>query len=360
MNHIKLLSLKPKDAKYSEPCGKGLSLIIYPSGRKVWSFHGRIEGKVITKALGDFPSMTEKAARAAINVMTAGKVSSVFADVMKKVFDLKIANNKISAKNATRKQRLFKLHLPALAAMKIEDITAPVAIAHLQPLAERTKTMAQYLAQAIKEVEIYAVNTGLKQNLCLQGISKAFPSANANAQHRTACHPSEFGSVLAIVQGKYADLIMFGVYTLLREREIVSAHADWINRNTMSIDVPAEVMKMKRPHRIPITPQIDKLLERLPKEGWLFPSPVTDKNLCEAHLKRLFFPVRHICCVHGVRSVGRTWMSESGVKFDVAEECLAHVRGNTVSRAYDRSDLLEERREVMRKWCEFVDSKRPK
>lgn len=361
MNHIHLLNLKPTDKKYSESCGKGLSLIVYPSGRKVWSFHGRIEGKVITKSLGDFPEISEKSARALIHAFTAGKTTANFADALKKLMELKVANKKITATGAEKKMRIFRNSLPALCAMKIEDITAPIAIAHLQPVADETKTMAQYLAQMIKETEIFAVNIGLKSGLCLQGILKAFPSVVANTEHRTSCHPSEFDKVLAgLAKSGQQALVYFGIYTLLRESEIVAARAEWINRDTMSIDVPAEVMKMKRPHRIPITPQINELLKQLPPNGWLFPSPMTGKNLTANCLKHQFKPVRHLCCVHGIRSVGRTFMSENGVPFDVAEECLAHVRGNAVSRAYDRSDLLEERREVMRKWCEFVDSKRPK
>lgn len=361
MNHIKLLNLKPKPEKFSVSCGQGLSLIVYPSGRKVWSFHGRVSGKVITKSLGDFPDISEKSARALIHVLSAGKTAAKFSDALKKLMELKVANKKITASGAEKKMRIFRDRLPALCVMKIEDVTAPVAIACLQPIAEETKTMAQFFAQMIKETEVFAVNIGLKSGLCLQGISKAFPSVHANINHRTSCHPSEFDKVLAgLARSGQQLMIYFGIYTLLRESEIVAARAEWINRNTMSIDVPAEVMKMKRPHRIPITPQIDKLLEQLPQNGWLFPSPVTGKNITATCLKQQFRPVRSLCCVHGIRSVGRTFMSESGVPFDVAEECLAHQRGNSVSRAYDRSDLLEERREVMRKWCEFVDSKRPK
>ncbi len=363
MNHIKLLNLKPAETKYSEPCGNGLYLIVYPSGRKTWSVHKRIGGKVITKALGDFPRITEKVARAAMDALEMTKENPTMREVMKRVFDLKIKNGRISPKYSAQNQRRFNAHLPALSEMTIDAITAPLAIAHLQPLADKTQSVAQKMAQILKECEIFAVNTGLKNSLCLQGISTAFPSASANIKHRTACHPSRFDEVLSgLARSKYQHIIMFGIYTLLRISEIVSARAEWINLETMSIDVPAEYMKMKRPHRIPITPQIKKLLEQLPHSGWLFPSPQKPESghITCMTLWKQFEPVRAICSVHGVRSVGRTWASENKVPFEVAEECLAHVRGNAVSRSYDRSDLLEERREVMTKWCEFVDSKRPR
>lgn len=362
MNNIKLLNLKPTDKKYTEPCGNGLYLLVYPSGRKVWSFHGRISGKVITKTLGDFPEMNESAARAAIAALTTTKESPKLADILAKVMDLKVANKKLMPKNARENKSRFARHLPALMLMRIDEITAPIARSHLDPVAQKSHKTAQKLIQVLKECETYAVNAGMKDSYCLQGLHKVYTSMTADTKHRNSCEPDRFGEVLTIAKGKHKDLIMFGVYTLLRRSEIVAAHADWINRDTMSIDVPAINMKMKRAHRVPITPQIAELLERLPKEGYLFPTTRASASghLTDVFYRNLFDPVKDICVPHGVRSVGRTWMSDNKVPFDVAEECLAHVRGNAVSRSYDRSDLLEERREVMRKWCAFVDEKMPK
>lgn len=362
MNHIHLLSLKPAAAKYTEPCGKGLHLIVYPSGRKVWSFHGRISGKVITKTLGDFPEVGEKAARAFIAALTTTKESPKTEDILKKVLDLKVANGRLMSKHAAKGLRRFALHLPALCIMRIDEITAPIARAHLDPVAQKSHKTAQKMIQMLRECETYAVNAGIKDNYCLQGLTKVYTSITANVTHRTSCPPADFDKVLTIAKGKHKDMIMFGVYSLLRVSEIVAARAEWINRNTMSIDIPAEHMKMKRPHRVPITPQIAELLERLPKDGYLFPTTRASASghLTDVFYRNLFDPVKDICVPHGVRSVGRTWMSDNKVPFDVAEECLAHVRGNAVSRSYDRSDLLEERREVMARWCAFVDEKLPK
>ena len=60
--------------------------------------------------------------------------------------------------------------------------------------------------------------------------------------------------------------------------------------------------------------------------------------------------------VHGFRATGRTWMAENNVRFEVAEACLAHQEKSAVVRAYSRTDYLEERREVMQRWNDFVDS----
>lgn len=358
VNYRRLLSLKPKETKYTEPCGNGLNLIIYPSGRKVWSFHGRISGKVITKTLGDFPEMTETAARAEISSLNTVKVSPKLSDILKANFDLKVSNGKMLQKNADSDRRRFLEHCSALVLKRIDEITPAKAIDHLKKLSPHT---ARKMAQILMDCEDYAVNTEIKEHYCLQKIVKFLPKLPA-VEHMTACKPSEFGEVLqGLAVCPHFNMVLFGLYTLLRESEIIAAHADWINKETNSINVPAINMKMKRPHRIPITPQIAKLLERLPQDGYLFPSPQkVGGHISRETYRRQFEQVNGLCVPHGVRSVGRSWMSDNGIRFDVAEECIAHVRGDATSRSYDRTDLLEERREVMARWCSFVDEKLPK
>ena len=57
---------------------------------------------------------------------------------------------------------------------------------------------------------------------------------------------------------------------------------------------------------------------------------------------------------HGLRSIGRSWMADNGVPFEVGEACLSHVSGSLVSRAYLRSDYLKDRVSVMWRWCSFI------
>lgn len=57
---------------------------------------------------------------------------------------------------------------------------------------------------------------------------------------------------------------------------------------------------------------------------------------------------------HGLRSIARSWLADQGISYEIAESCLAHVVGDSVSRAYQRSDFLEARKEVMEQWSSFI------
>lgn len=124
------------------------------------------------------------------------------------------------------------------------------------------------------------------------------------------------------------------------------------------ITVPAEAMKMKRPQRVPVSPQLATVLEhRLHVCPLVFPSrnllnPVST-NALGLFLRRHGFIGRLV--PHGIRSIGRSWMEDHGVPFNVAEACLAHSSGTQTVQAYQRSDLLEERRAPMAEWCKFVE-----
>ena len=119
-------------------------------------------------------------------------------------------------------------------------------------------------------------------------------------------------------------------------------------------------MKMKRSHRVPISKQLKKLLEHRAKvsEFILFSPRNLEKHILPDTLEKFLrtHGFRGVLVPHGVRSIGRTWMSETRVPFDVAELCLAHAVGSQTVQAYDRSDLLEERKKVMQEWCDFVET----
>ena len=64
-----------------------------------------------------------------------------------------------------------------------------------------------------------------------------------------------------------------------------------------------------------------------------------------------------VLCHHGLRATGRTWMRDQKVPHEVAEDAIAHVSGTSYERAYLRGDYLEQRREIMEKWWQFIYEK---
>lgn len=155
-------------------------------------------------------------------------------------------------------------------------------------------------------------------------------------------------------------------------RPVEAAAARWseINFEERIWTIPAERMKKRREHRIPLTDQTIAILEYLqPISGHrehIFPSdrapkthsdraPKTHCNSQTANmaLKRMGFAGRLVS--HGLRSIASTALNEQGFEPDLIEAALAHVDKNQVRSAYNRSDYLERRRPMMCWWSEYIE-----
>ncbi|MGR5537067.1 tyrosine-type recombinase/integrase, partial [Vibrio campbellii] len=126
--------------------------------------------------------------------------------------------------------------------------------------------------------------------------------------------------------------------------------------------IPAERMKKRRDHRIPLTEQALELLEVMrPISGnrvYVFPSDRDPKKPCNSQtanmaLKRMGFAGRLVS--HGLRSLASTTLNEQGFEADLIEAALAHVDDNQVRSAYNRTDYLERRRPMMYWWSGYIE-----
>ena len=117
--------------------------------------------------------------------------------------------------------------------------------------------------------------------------------------------------------------------------------------------VPQERTKTSRPFRVPLSPQAVGVLDEARRwadtSGLVFPS-ARGRQISGEALPKLCAELGLAMRPHGLRSSLRDWMAEAGVSRELAEACLAHVVKNPVEAAYRRSDLLEQRREVMDAW----------
>jgi integrase len=129
-------------------------------------------------------------------------------------------------------------------------------------------------------------------------------------------------------------------------------------------NIPAERMKAREPHRVPLSDAAVALLTRMQQfrlhETLVFPSP-REKVLSDMTLTALLRRVKaesdtpgRIATAHGFRSSFRDWASEHGYARDLAERALAHAVANKVEAAYHRTDLLEQRRPLMEDWGRHV------
>lgn len=155
--------------------------------------------------------------------------------------------------------------------------------------------------------------------------------------------------------------ILLGILTATRAQEVLGARWDEIDLREAVWTIPPERMKMKREHRIPLSRQAVELLqaqrEVVPKKCQLvFPSPMKDGGRMSVDTPRLIIQkiTKADYTMHGFRSTFRDWCEENFVHPSLSERALAHVQGDKVVAAYQRSDLLEQRRPMMQQWADAV------
>ena len=365
LTSLAIHKLKPREKEYSKTVLPGLYIRVKVNGTKIWVFKKKIAGVCVSQSFGTFPSLSYKDALIkyeqtlqthALPLEQAKDFEVIFKDW------LNLKKQTLTQNSVIKISRAFeRLLVPKFGKIPIDLITTPALISVLKSYEDRPESLKK-LCGWLKQFEIFAVNSGKLNTLRWQGIDKVF--ASPRAKNMPSIPPSELPNFFTKLLKESAtstfvlDALMIGFYTLLRPGEYTQLRWDWVREDT--IYVPAEVMKMKRPHRVPISRQLKKLLEHRPKvsEFILFSPRNLDKHILPDTIEKFLrtHGFRGVLVPHGVRSIGRTWMSEARVPFDVAELCLAHSVGSQTVQAYDRSDLLEERRKVMQEWCDFVET----
>jgi integrase len=162
---------------------------------------------------------------------------------------------------------------------------------------------------------------------------------------------------LRVREGVAPQALAFLVYTAARSQEVLKARWSEIDLDAAVWTVPAERMKARKPHRVPLAPEVVDLLRGLYTESendFVFIGTQAGKPLAHTALalvlKRLGQPVT----VHGFRSAFRDWAGETtAFPHDVCEAALSHVRGDQTIQAYARGDLFAKRRALMMAWSKF-------
>jgi integrase len=152
----------------------------------------------------------------------------------------------------------------------------------------------------------------------------------------------------------------------VRSQEI--RKAEWVEFDLGAAEwlIPAERMKMKRPHIVPLAGQVVRLLGevgRFTRGGrYVFPSShsasqcISDVGFLNA-LRRMGYG-KDKMTIHGFRSMASTLLNEQGYRFDVIEAQLAHGEKDAIRGAYNRAEYLPERRRMMTEWADYLDGLR--
>lgn len=291
---------------------------------------------------------------------------SILLNVAKQWFALKQAS--VSVKYAEDIWRsLEKDILPSIENVPVQDIKARLLIQVLEPIKARgALETVRRLVQRINEIMIYAVNTGLIDANPASGIGNAFE--RPKKQHMPTIRPEELPKLMRTISMSNLSiptrcLLEWQLLTLIRPAEASATAWAEINIENREWRIPAERMKAKRDHIVPLSDQALEILEIMhPISGGrehVFPSrndprkPMNSQT-ANAALKRIGYGGKLVA--HGLRSIASTAMNEAGFNSDVIEAALAHSDKNEVRRAYNRSIYLQKRIELMSWWGELIIS----
>ncbi|MBZ5027482.1 tyrosine-type recombinase/integrase [Salmonella enterica subsp. enterica serovar Typhimurium] len=366
--------------------GDGLFLIVKTSGKKLWRFrYQRPATKQRTMiGLGAFPALSLADARGlradylallanGIDPQVQAEVveeqqqialDSIFSTVATNWFQLK--SKSVTSDYANDIWRsLEKDVFPAIGETPVQQIKARTLVEALEPIKARGAIeTVRRLVQRINEIMIYAVNTGLIDTNPASGIGMAFEKPKK--QNMPTLRPEELPKLMrSLIMSNLSVstrcLIEWQLLTLVRPSEASGARWVEIDLDAKLWTIPAERMKAKREHIVPLSPQALDILEVMKPisahREHVFPSRNDPKQpmnsqTANAALKRIGYGGKLVA--HGLRSIASTALNEAGFNPDVIEAALAHSDKNEVRRAYNRSTYLLKRIELMNWWGELI------
>ena len=258
--------------------------------------------------------------------------------------------------------------LPALGNMVVSDVDLRHVEAALRPIWETRTVTASKLRGRLEALFSWATvkgyRTGDNPARWQSGLKELLPppSRVANAQHHRALDIDQapaFMSALREVGGIAARCLELVILCAVRSGEGRAAGWEQFDLAAGQWSIPAEQMKMKRDHVVPLPAAAVELLERLRgdrTEGIVFANRqgrmLSDMALLKV-LRGMGWADR--TTVHGFRAVFKSWSAErTDIPDFVSEMALAHAVGDNIMKAYQRSDLLTKRRRLMREWAMFL------
>ncbi|MGR5354224.1 integrase domain-containing protein [Vibrio sp. DNB22_19_2] len=378
---------RPRDKEYTLSDGQGLQLRVLQSGSKQWqlNYYRPTSGKRANLSLGKFPDVSlVQARKASLNAkeLIAQGIDPqeerkrqrqsykeihehTFLNVTTKWFEIK--KDSVTPDYASDIWRSLELHIfPHISDTPVKSITAPEIIELLKPIeAKGSLETVKRLAQRLNEVMNFATNCGLIQANPLTGIKAAFKKPKK--ENMAALKPAELPELMAAIANASIKrttrcLLEWQLHTMTRPSEASGAKWEEIDMETKVWTIPAERMKKRRDHRIPLSEQMIEVLDVIkPISGhreFIFPSDRDPKKPCNSQtanmaLKRMGFAGRLVS--HGLRSLASTTLNEQGFDRDLIEAALAHVDDNQVRSAYNRTDYLERRRPMMCWWSGYIE-----
>lgn len=366
---------------------EGLYLEVRPSEGKYWFLKYRLHGSEKRISLGSYPNTGLREARvkkdelrgliangidpvqSRIEARAASRIvaGQTFGETAKEWFERQVPIWQ-PRYAATIWHRLEKYAFPFLEKLPIKTIKAPQVLVCLQHVEKTAPEMARRIKSYCHQVFLYAIASGRLDTDPTYGLEHAlrkyrkghFASIDVDRLPQFLTDLHNFKGRLHRQTYLAINLLML---TFLRTKELVEAEWTEIDFEKAIWTVPAERMKMKRTHLVPLSTQAIAILNELRENNgmgqYIFPSYIRprepmSKGTILVALKRMGYSRK--MTGHGFRALAMGVLKESlGYQHEIVDRQLAHVPKSSVDRAYDRAQFLSQRFEMMQRYANYLD-----
>jgi len=388
LTELQVRRAKGSDRPYKLADGKGLYLQVMPNGARYWRMKYRFDGKEKVASFGVYPEVTLAEARdaclAARKQLSTGIDPSAYKHEAKRVRALVAASTfEIVAREWHQSQKggwtdvyadkvIKSLEVdafPRIGAKPIADIEAPHMLEIIRAIEARgVRETAKRVLQRSRAVFQYGIMTGrCSRNPAADIDVETVLKKGPGVRHMARVKPVEIPQLMRDIAGYQGDLVTrlalrFMALTFVRTTEMINAEWTEIDEKASEWRIPAERMKMRDPHIVPLSIQALEVLGELKKlngaEKHIFFSiqgrtrgPISNNTMLFA-LYRMGYKSR--MTGHGFRGLAATVLRELGYSRDVVDRQLAHAERNQVTAAYVHAEYLPERRKMMQHWADYL------
>ena len=267
------------------------------------------------------------------------------------------------------RRTLNRYATPTIGEKRLNEITQDDVLEMLKPIwTDRTETAAnlqRYISCIFSYAQATGKYTGGNPAIWRDGLEHFLPSPAKIrlVEHHAAIDQKDLPALIADLDSRMsivAKAIIFGTLTAALANEFVMAEWSEVDFSDAVWICPRRKDKKPEPHRVPLAPETIRMLQKLPHiNNYLFPGLHGHGHISlESPIKMLRLLMKgQPVTMHGMRSTFRDWAQENNFDRILAEKALMHATGNAVEQAYQRSDLLEQRRSMMEAWAKFCYSK---
>jgi integrase len=381
----KFRNAKPRTMAYKLYDEGGLRMLVRPTGAKVWQYPYKFNKRWNIHTIGLYPEIQPAEARRRRDEAKALLRQGIDPNDQKKAVRIQqeyMNRNSFEAlalewyhkqtwaeKHAKNIWSRLQLDVfPTIGSKAIAKVTRQEMLHILQNIENRgALDVAKRINQYCCAIFDYAILKGLCESNVSLGLTKFIKSRPV--KHRLALPENKLAEFLPKLNNYHGTetvklAMKFLMLSMLRPGEVVNTRWEEIDFDKAMMTVPANRMKMKRVHLVPLSTQALNVLARAKqiagKSDLVFHGlKGIHAPLSNATLRKclIILGYKELASAHGMRALASTTLNENKFRADAIEMQLAHVQGNKVRAAYNHAKYIDERIEMMQWWGDFIEGK---